>query len=178
MQSFNLGIERMQRAGIFCKKLLLRKCRYFMNGARSTWKKTFWKKVSLFMIKRNLYDKTFFSCLTHLKSWMLELERNEFEYKVLMSFQLILFTEEGEEEVGLFHPTLIFRDKSNFRLPISFMWLLGGLWVWETWLVILLLLPTILRKEINSGSTYHHTGRSFIICTSAKETIWQFSTLL
>ena len=58
---------------------------------------------------------------------MLELDRNEFEYKVLMSFQLLLFTEEVENIVGLFHPTLIFRDKSNFRLPISFMWLLGGL---------------------------------------------------
>ena len=98
-----------------------------------------------------------FSCLRNLKSWMLELDRNEFQYKVLMSFQLLLFTEEVEDIVGLFHPTLIFRDKSNFRLPISFMWLLGGLWVWETWLVIILLLPTILRKEINSGSTYHQT---------------------
>ena len=97
-----------------------------------------------------------FSCLTHLKSWMLELDRNEFQYKVLMSFQLLLFTEEVEDIVGLFHPTLIFRDKSNFRLPISFMWLLGGLWVWETWLSFYFYQLFYERKSILVAPTIKH----------------------
>ena len=82
------------------------------------------------MIKRNLNDKSFLA--QHI--WIVEclnLTEMSLSIKCWCHSSFFFFT---EEEIGLFHPTLIFRDKSNFRLPISFMWLLGGLWVWETWL--------------------------------------------